>query len=189
MVSDNRLFGYYWSPNGVGYMKLKSFLKENWLVAVIAIAFVYFLIQDPPRTGKAVAVGMRTFAGVAAIIFAVFIFVGLFNVWVKEEQIIRHMGEGSGIKGIFFGAALGTVFHGPLVGFFPLLKSLLNKGARPTVAITAVSTFAIKIPMIPLEIKFLGARFTIIHNLLILATAPIIGLIMEKVLASKETVK
>lgn len=167
-------------------MKLKIFIKENWLAVLISLAFVAFLLNEPAETVKAFVTGMQTFASVSAILFSVFVFIGLFNVWVREDQIVKHLGEKAGAKGLFLGAALGTIIHGPLASVFPLMRSLLDKGATLAVVVAVFSAYAIKIPMIPLELKLLGFKFTIIHNLLIFITAPLIGVIMEKLVAPRK---
>lgn len=41
--------------------------------------------------------------------------------------------------------------------------------------------------MIPLEIKFLGLKFTLVHNLLILILAPPLSIILEKLLSLKRS--
>jgi len=91
-------------------------------------------------------------------------------------------GERSGFRGLFLGALLGTAIHGPLVGVFPLLKTLLNKGARLGVVIAIVSTWAIKVPMIPLELRFFGWKFTLVRQLLLFASAFVMAPIMERLI-------
>ncbi len=172
--------------DGVIDLKIKTFLKDNWLAVATAALFVGFLFREPLRTGKAFLVGMKLFTSVLVIILTVFVFIGLFTVWVREEQIIRHFGTATGAKGLFLAALLGTLFHGPLPGILPILKSMREKGARLAVVVTVVSAFAIKLPMIPLEIQFLGIKFTVLHNLLILVTAPLVGLLMERLLSVTE---
>ena len=102
-------------------MKLRSWLKQNWLVLVVFGAFAIATVLEPARAGKALAIGLQTFIGVGAILFAVFVFMGMFSVWVSEDQVARHLGKESGVKGLIYGAALGTIYHGPQVSVFPFL--------------------------------------------------------------------
>ena len=51
--------------------------------------------------------------------------------------------------------------------------------------VAVVSAYAIKLPMMPLEIALLGLRFTIVHNALLLITAPMLGIIMERLLRDR----
>lgn len=160
-------------------MSAKKWLMNNWLVAIIAVIFAALLVKDAAGAGKALVLGRQTFLSVAVILLTVFLFLGLFSVWVKEESIVKHFGEDSGWKGLFYGTLLGTIFHGPQVSIFPFLKSLKEKGARTGVLVAVVSAFAIKIPMLPLELALMGLKFTLIHNAVLFITAPIMAIIME----------
>jgi uncharacterized membrane protein YraQ (UPF0718 family) len=152
------------------------------LALIIAAGFIFVLVWQPARALNALDAGMRSLLSVTVIIISVFTLIGLFTVWVREEHIEKYFGAASGARGFFLGALLGTVFHGPILSFFPVLRSMVDKRARTAIVVTAVSAFSIKLPMIPLEWSYFGPRFTILHNLLLLATAPIIGIIMERLL-------
>jgi len=166
-------------------MKPRKWLAANWLVALIAIVFAGLIFKDASGAGRAVVIGWQTFLSVAAILLTVFLFLGLFSVWVKEEQIVKHFGRDSGWKGLFYGTLLGTIFHGPQVSVFPFLKSLRDKGARNGVLVAVVSAFAIKIPMLPLELALMGLKFTVIHNAILFLSAPILAIIMDAALRVK----
>ena len=166
-------------------MKASSWLKQNWLVLIVVVVLAIATVITPARALKSVAIGLQTFIGVGAILFAVFVFMGMFSVWVSEEQVVKHLGKESGIKGLIYGSALGTIYHGPQVSIFPFLRTMLDKGARLSVVVAVVSAYAIKLPMIPLELALLGLRFTIVHNALLLITAPMLGIVMERLLRGR----
>ncbi|MCE5190611.1 MAG: permease [Actinomycetia bacterium] len=126
--------------------------------------------------------GLRTLGELAATLLTVFVIVGLFQVWVADAFVMRHLGDSSGFKGLALGADLGTVLHGPLVSVFPLLKALLSKGARVGVVVASVSTWAIKLPMIPLELRLFGWKFTPLREGLLFASAFIMAPLMELML-------
>jgi len=159
--------------------RLLKWSKANWLVWAIAIAYLFVSITRPASAAKGALLGLQTFGELAATLVTVFVIVGLFQVWVSEEFIIRHLGDSSGFKGLALGAGLGTVIHGPLVGVFPLLKALLAKGARGGVIVAIVSTWAIKLPMIPLELRLFGWKFTLLREGLLFASAFIMAPLME----------
>jgi uncharacterized membrane protein YraQ (UPF0718 family) len=62
---------------------------------------------------------------------------------------------------------------------FPLLKALLAKGAKVGVVVAIVSTWAIKLPMLPLEVRLFGWKFTLLRNGLLFASAFIMAPLME----------
>lgn len=59
------------------------------------------------------------FAEMLAVIPPIFLFLGLLDVWVPRETIIRYLGEGSGLKGVVLSIVLGAAAAGPLYGAFP----------------------------------------------------------------------
>lgn len=158
---------------------LLKWSKANWLVWAVALAYAFVAATRPEAAAHGGLLGLQTFGELAATLVTVFVIVGLFQVWVTEEFIIKHLGEGSGFKGLAIGAGVGTIIHGPLVGIFPLLEALLKKGARTGVVVAIVSTWAIKLPMIPLELRLFGWKFTLLREGLLFASAFIMAPLME----------
>lgn len=152
-------------------MTVRKWLGQNWLVALVALCYLWVAAARPQTVLLALQIGARTFVDTLPTLVSVFVFVGLLAVWIEQSFVAKHLGEGSGLKGLFIGAGLGTLLHGPLVGVFPLLEGLLKKGARPAVIIAIVSTWAIKLPMIPLELQLFGWRFTVVREGLLFLSA------------------
>lgn len=159
--------------------KLAKWSKRNWLVWAVALAYMAVAATRPTAAAQGGLLGLRTLGELAATLVTVFVLVGLFQVWVSDEFIIKHLGDSSGFKGLALGAGLGTVIHGPLVGVFPLLEALLAKGARVGVVVAIVSTWAIKLPMIPLELRLFGWKFTLLREGLLFASAFVMAPLME----------
>lgn len=159
--------------------KFAAWSKKNWLVWAVVAAYVAMTVVRPVDASRAAVLGVQTFVELIATLISVFVFVGLFQVWVNDDFILKHMGETSGLKGLALGAGIGTVIHGPLIGVFPLLKALLAKGAKAGVVVAIVSTWAIKLPMLPLEIRLFGWKFALLRNGLLFASAFIMAPLME----------
>ena len=163
-------------------MKQRGFIrwsKQNWLVWAVLLAYVVLAVRNPVLGLRAADLAARTLLNLLPTLVSVFVLVGLFQVWMSDEFIVGHLGEGSGLRGVALGAGLGTVIHGPLVGVFPLLQALLAKGAKLGVVVAIVSTWAIKLPMIPLELQLFGWRFTLLREGLLFASAFIMAPLME----------
>ncbi|MCE5190299.1 MAG: permease [Actinomycetia bacterium] len=159
--------------------RLEKWLAKNWLVVPVGLVYAWLAVTRPATAARALKLAATTFIDTLPTLIAVFVLVGLLAVWVEQRFVVKHLGEGSGLKGIAIGAGLGTVLHGPLVGVFPLLEGLLRKGARPAVAIAIVSTWAIKLPMIPLELQLFGWKFTIVREGLLFASAFVLAPLIE----------
>jgi len=110
-----------------------------------------------------------------------FILVGLFDVWVPKETIEKHIGKESGVKGIFLVILLAMLQAGPLYGAFPVAYILDKKGASVRNIFIYLGAFSsMKIPMLGIEMGYLGIKFTILRTLISLPLFIIIGYIMEK---------
>lgn len=163
---------------------LAKWSKQNWLVWAVLLVYAILTVVSPQQAARASEVGVRSFVELIATLVTVFVFVGLFQVWITDDFVMKHLGEGSGMRGLAIGALIGTLLHGPLVGVFPLMKALLKKGAKTAVIVAIASTWAIKLPMIPLEIGLFGWRFALLRNGLLFASAFIMAPLMDLSLGS-----
>jgi uncharacterized membrane protein YraQ (UPF0718 family) len=115
-----------------------------------------------------------------------FIIVGLFDVWFPKEKIERHIGASSGAKGILLVIVLAMLQAGPLYGAFPVAYVLYKKGASIKNIFIYLGAFAsLKIPMLGIEIGYLGIKFTLVRTLISLPLFIVVGCIMEAYLKEK----
>ena len=117
----------------------------------------------------------------------VFILLGLLDVWVKRETMVKMMGKDSGIMGILLAFFLGSAAAGPLYAAFPVALTLLKKGSsfrNVLILIGAWSTT--KIPLLIFEASSMGLNFTLIRFGLNIFGILGIALISEFVLGHKE---
>ena len=105
---------------------MKKILKNDafWFlfISVVITLVVYGL-----NTAKGAIVAKTvyaTFFEVLDIIVAVSIFIGLFQVWVKPQTIVKLLGKGSGLKGFVLVCTFPILMGGSLFTVFPLLKAL-----------------------------------------------------------------
>ncbi len=114
-----------------------------------------------------------------------FIIIGLFDVWVPKEMLEKHIGKESGVKGIFLVILLAMLQAGPLYGAFPVAYVLFKKGASVRNIFIYLGAFSsMKLPMLGIEIGYLGIKFTILRTLISLPLFICIGFIMEKSVGS-----
>ena len=115
-----------------------------------------------------------------------FILIGLFDVWFPKEKVEKHIGEGSGIKGIFWVILLAMLQAGPLYGAFPVAYLLWKKGCSIKNIFIYLGAFStLKIPAITFEIGFLGLKFSLLRTLITLPVFILVGYIMEAYLKNK----
>lgn len=128
----------------------------------------------------------RFFSEMITILPCMFIIIGLFDVWVPKEKIEKHIGKGSGIKGIGLMVLLAIIQPGSLYVAFPFAWLLWKKGSSLRNIFIYVGMFsATKIPMLIFEIGFLGLKFSLLRLLLTIPVFIIIAIIMERRLQNK----
>jgi uncharacterized membrane protein YraQ (UPF0718 family) len=95
-----------------------------------------------------------------------FILIGLFDVWVPRERIIRHLGAGAGHWGILWVILLAMLQAGPLYAAFPVAALLWRKGCSVRNVFVYLGAFTtLKIPMLAFEVGFLGWKFSLLRAL------------------------
>ena len=112
---------------------------------------------------------------------AMFILIGLFDVWIPKERVQKHIGESSGIKGMALVMLLAFIQAGPLYAAFPVAYLLWKKGCSPANVFIYLSAFTTaKIPMLTFEIGFLGLKFSLLRILITIPVFILIGILMGK---------
>ena len=137
---------------------LRPYLFASAVVAVYAVlAFSNRTVFD-----KAVDTAVAGTWEMLSILPPIFVLLGLLDVWVPRQTMIRFMGPGSGVRGASIAFLLGSAAAGPLYGAFPVAAVLMSKGAsffNVLILIGAWSTT--KIPMFLFELQALGAPFAL----------------------------
>lgn len=121
------------------------------------------------------------------VIPPIFILLGLLDVWVPRETMIKYMGEGSGLKGVLLAIFIGSAAAGPLYGAFPVAAVFMKKGVKfMNILIFLGAWSTTKIPMFLFEISALGRTFAITRLLIDIPGIIIIALILSKLVSKKE---
>lgn len=129
-------------------------------VFLTAILFVGFLTLAPQFQTKAIDMLVFQTETMLLVIPPIFILLGLLDVWVPRESMMRLMGPESGAKGVLLAFLLGSFAAGPLYGAFPVAGVLMKKGASFTNVMVFMGAWSTtKIPMILFESSALGPRF------------------------------
>jgi len=159
-----------------------------WLLLFCVFVVVSFIVGFQP--GKDISITFKdSLVEMITFIPALFIIVGLFDVWVPKEKIQQHIGVGSGLKGILLVTLLAMLQAGPLYGAFPVAYMLFKKGASIRNIFVYLGAFtSLKIPMLGIEIGYLGIQFTLVRTLVSLPLFIGIGYLMEWYLKDKNFV-
>lgn len=123
------------------------------------------------------------FKDILVMLPIIFIFIGLFEVWVKKETIESHLGENSKyfFEGYLWAFLLSTLNVGGMILAFPIGYSLYKKNAKLSVVLTYLGASGlVRINMLFFEISFIGLKFTLIRVLTAFPLIIISSLIIEK---------
>jgi len=165
------------------FEKIKPYI---WLLSFAVFSVGSFWFGFDP--GKTIYQSFtKSFIEMLIFIPFLFIIVGLFDVWFPKEKIEKHIGQESGIKGIFLVVILAMLQAGPLYGAFPVAYILYKKGASIKNIFIYLGAFSsLKIPMLGIEIGYLGINFTLARTLVSLPLFIAIGYLMEWYLKDKD---
>jgi uncharacterized membrane protein YraQ (UPF0718 family) len=169
---------------------MKTFFKKyriyGWLILYLVFTAISFFVDFNP--GKLVFANFsNSFIEMIVFIPFLFIIVGLLDVWVPKDKIQKHIGQESGIKGIAVMVILAMLQAGPLYGAFPVAYLLYKKGASIRNIFIYLGAFtSMKIPMLGIEIGYLGIKFTLARTLISLPLFIGIGYMMERYLKNRQ---
>jgi uncharacterized membrane protein YraQ (UPF0718 family) len=161
---------------------LKKFRWTLVFVAVVGALFVY----ESSKGEKALDIALDNVFMVLQILPPILIFIGLLEVWVPREVMVRHMGKDSGLRGLLIAFFLGAVAAGPLFLAFPLAALLARKGARYAYIVFFLGVLATaKLPIIVFEYSFFGGLFTLVHVFSGLAVHLVGAFVVERLAGDK----
>lgn len=167
--------------------KIKLVVKRYKFFLLLVILNIAMLFIYPDIGMKSMKTTLSSIKDVLSIIPPVFILLGLLDVWVERETMIKYMGEESGIIGVLIAFFLGSAAAGPLYAAFPIAGVLLKKGSKLSNVLIFIGAWSTtKIPMFLLEASYLGLKFAIIRLVLSLLGIGAITYIVENVLSLDE---
>ncbi|WP_051321371.1 permease [Chrysiogenes arsenatis] len=161
--------------------------KKNLLFIASFLAVV--LLAVPMQWAGGVRVAhhyVDALAEMLSVLPAVFLLIGLMDVWVPREFVQRHTGSEAGVASIFWMIILAMLQAGPLYAAFPMVYLMWKKGTSVRNIFVYIGAFAtIKLPMLGFEISFLGLEFSLLRSLFTLPVFIVVALIMDRLF--KET--
>ncbi len=166
-------------------------MKKTSLPEIIGIAaFAVFVLVSHTagfKPGQVISGNFWDFFTEMMIFLpAMFVLIGLFDVWFPKEAVEKHVGKEAGIRGILWIILLATLQAGSLYGAFPVAYMLWKKGAGVRNVFIYLGAFSsLKIPMLMFEIGFLGLKFSLLRAIITLPVFIIIGFIMESMFDKK----
>lgn len=167
-------------------MRVLRWFATQWLVSLALLLYLWAGLAVPDRAFRALQSGSSLLVSVALLVVSVMGLVGLVQVWISRDAVAGLLGKEAGPKALLIAALCGTLLIGPPYIIFPLLMTVRKQGARWAVVTIVLAAYAVKLPMIPLEVGFLGWPFSLGRSVLTLAFAIPTGLLVEKLMPDSD---
>lgn len=162
----------------MGSKGAKRILPWLFPATVIAVYLALYFIA-PERTLNSLGSGGKVLLQAALPLILAFVMMFLLNLFITPAHVSRFMGAGSGLKGILLSSAAGIISMGPVYAWYPLLKTLKEKGASDFHLANFLSNRAVKPVLIPMLVIYLGWRFTLVFTLLSILGALMVAVIVD----------
>ena len=156
-------------------------MKAGWIMLGITV-FLYLLTAffNTQIALNSLEKSFEIVISIAPIIIVVLVLMAAFTVYAKSKNIIKHIGEGSGIKGWSIAIFGGVLSHGSTYIWYPLLSQMKDSGAREGLIVAFFYARAIKLPWIPVMIAYFGVSFTVLLSVYIILGSLVQGIIADQ---------
>lgn len=169
---------------------MKTLLKRYRFFIFAAAGIIILTLVNQQIGLKALSISANAFIEMLLVIPPVFILLGLLDVWVPRETMVKFMGEDSGVKGIVLAILLGSAAAGPLYGAFPVAAVFMKKGVKFSNILIFVGAWSTtKIPMLLFELAALGPKFALTRLAVDIPGIILIAFILAKLIPKKDVEK
>lgn len=166
---------------------MNAILKRYKYFLILMLVDLVILFIWPQTGQKSFKISWDSLLGMLSVLPPIFILLGLLDVWVERETMMKYMGEGSGFVGITMAFLLGSAAAGPLYAAFPVAGVLLKKGCKfSNILIFIGAWLTTKIPMLLFEASAMGWKFMLIRFIVDIPGIALIAYITEKLLKNEE---
>ena len=145
------------------------------LIVLILIGFFNFDLAS-----KSILNIKDSFLQMLSVLPPIMVMLGLMDVWVSRESLMKYMGNNSGLLGIFLAMLIGSIAAGPMYAAFPFTAVLIKKGAKFSNIIIFMNAWCVT------KISSLGYKFTFVRLLIDIPGVIIMGILVEKFLSKDE---
>ena len=165
-------------------------VRKYSILLVSLLALVIIFLWNKPMGLKAIFTIRSSVKEMLLILPPVFILLGLLDVWVPRDTMVKFMGEGSGIIGGILAFMLGSAAAGPLYVVFPVAAAFLKKDVKFFNILILIGAWSsTKFPMLMFEYTSMGQQFTLTRLSMNIPIIIFIAFIINKFLGEKEIEK
>ena len=149
----------------------RSRLRPWIFPACVAGIYLILLVITPDRAWVGLQAAWRVLIQAALPLLLAFGMMFLLNMFITPVHVSNFLGNGVGVRSVFFSAAAGIISMGPIFAWYPFLKSLRKKGASDFHLANFLSHRAVKPALLPMMILYFGWRFSLIFTIFCILSA------------------
>lgn len=167
--------------------KILIFMKR-YRFFLFSLSMLCVLIILYPEVGmKSASISVFQLIQMLLVVPPVFVLLGLLDVWIPRETMVKFMGENSGLKGMFLAFIIGSFAAGPLYGAFPIASVFMKKGVKFSNLMIFIGAWSTtKIPMLMFEMTYMGMKFALTRLAVDIPGIILIAFALNHVLSKKE---
>jgi len=161
--------------------------RSGWvMLSITIILYVVIAFLEPSLAISSLNKSLGILKTILPILLIVLLIMALLGTFINSKSIVKHLGEGSGVRGWIISLAGGVLSHGSTYIWYPILSELRNAGAREGLIVAFFYARAIKLPWIPVMIGYFGFTFTLLLSIYILLGAWVQGIIANKIIKKRK---
>ncbi len=161
-------------------IKLLNFLKRYsfFLLSLLILILVFVFNWDLGT--KSFINAQSSFTQMLYVLPPIMILLGLIDVWVPKEALMKYMGKNSGFTGVLIAILIGSIAAGPMYAAFPFTAVLLKKGVKFSNIIIFMNAWCVtKISTLLFEVSAIGYAFTLSRLVIDVPGVIIMGYLVE----------
>lgn len=162
-------------------------MKKYRFFILLALIQVVLLFALPEIGLKSLTITWKNVLEMLSVIPPIFLLLGLLDVWVDRETMMKYMGPKSGIRGVVLAFFLGSAAAGPLYAAFPVAGILLKKGSKFSNVLIFIGAWSTtKVPLLLFEVTAMGTQFTLARLAIDLIGIVVIAYVSERLTSPAE---
>lgn len=166
---------------------MKNIFKKYRLFILLVLINIFVFFINPAVGNKSIEITWSNTLEMLSLIPPIFILLGLLDVWVPRETIMKYLGDNSGFTGVALAFFLGSAAAGPLYAAFPVAGILLKKGSKFSNILIFIGAWSTtKIPLLLFEASALSWKFMLIRLAIDIPGIALIAYMIEKALTENE---
>jgi uncharacterized membrane protein YraQ (UPF0718 family) len=163
--------------------KKRKEAKYHGIYFLGCIIFLYFFLflLEPENIQRCLKASGYVLIQIFPALLLIILLMGIMNYFTNAKTVSRYVGKGSGIKGWLLAISTGTLSHGAIYAWYPLLRDLRNQGMRAGLIAVFLYNRATKIPLLPLMVHYFGMPFVVILTAYIIMASILQGHIVQMI--------